>query len=106
MYEEIFQYLQSQKGKNLALYDISGEKSLNDYVLIQHFTSVVENKKFAENFMQQFKIEVFPEGYNKGEWIVFDLDKVVVHSFILPMREKYNLDKLWQNKKVDIKNKK
>ena len=42
------------------------------------------------------------EGYNKGEWILFDFDDVIVHSFIPSAREKYNLDKLWQNKKVNI----
>ena len=60
---------------------------------------IVENKKFADQMREDFKMEGDIEGYNKGEWIIFDFDDVIVHSFIPSAREKYNLDKLWKNKK-------
>ena len=55
--------------------------------------------------MKEFSLTTFPEGYNRGEWIVFDLDDVIIHSFTCEKRAKYNLDKLWQNKKLIVDNK-
>ncbi len=109
MFQKYLDFLMTQKGKNIAVYDISGENNLADYVIIQHFNSNLENKKFADAFMQNFGIDINPDGYSRGEWIIFDLDKVIIHSFVIDKREKYNLDKLWQNKKMNLaikKNKK
>ncbi len=96
-------FILSQKGKDVAMYDTRNESNLVDYIFVQHFTSAAENKKFADAFMQEFKLDKFPEGYLRGEWIIFDLGDVVIHSFISEKRAKYNLDKLWQNKKIEIK---
>ena len=51
--------------------------------------------------MEDIGFEKFPEGYNKGEWIVYDFDDVVIHTFIPTTRSKYNIDRLWQAKKID-----
>ncbi len=102
MLQKYLDYLMTQKGKNITAYDISGENNLADYVIIQHFNGNLDNKKFAETFMQKFGIGEFPDGYSRGEWIIFDLDRVIIHSFVADKREKYNLDKLWQNKKMDL----
>ena len=51
--------------------------------------------------MQDFDFDTFPEGYSKGEWIIFDFDKVVLNCFIPSVREKFNLEKLWQKEKVE-----
>ena len=105
MLEKYYNFLLEQKGKDLALYDISDEENLSDYVIIQHFNNVQDNKKFADEFMKKFGLATLPEGYNRGEWIIFDLDDVIIHSFVAEKRAKYNLDKLWQNKKVKGENK-
>ena len=52
--------------------------------------------------MNELNIKEYPDGYNKGEWIIFDLGDVIIHSFVTSVREKYNLDKLWKSKKVMI----
>ena len=102
MLEKYYNFLLEQKGKDLALYDISDEENLSDYVIIQHFNNVQDNKKFADEFMKKFGLATLPEGYNRGEWIIFDLDDVIIHSFVAEKRAKYNLDKLWQSKKIAI----
>ena len=103
MKEQLFslqEYLKEKKYKDIAIFDLSKEEQTFDYGIIVSTPSVNYNKKLAALLMQDFGMENFPEGYNKGEWIVFDLDKIVIHSFVPAAREKYNLDKLWQSKKM------
>ncbi len=96
----ILDFLNNQKCKDVALYDLDGEKRLTKFIIIATVSSFLENKKLAQNFMEFAGLDNQPEGFNKGEWIIFDLGEIVVHTFIPTAREKYNLDKLWQNKKV------
>ena len=35
------------------------------------------------------------EGYARGQWVVLDYGDVVVHVFYEPVREFYDLDRLW-----------
>ncbi len=97
---EIYEYLKEKKFKDILIYDLSKEDQTFDFGIIVSTPSIAYNKKLASQIMQDFGIEKYPEGFNKGEWIVFDFDKIVIHSFVVQTREKYNLDKLWQSKKV------
>jgi len=36
------------------------------------------------------------EGYKKGEWVIIDFGKLVVHIFLKEAREKYSIEKLWK----------
>ncbi len=100
--QSVYEYLTKTKAKNIALIDLSKDKRLAKYMFLLTMSSCQENKKFAEQVISDFALENQPEGYNKGEWIIIDLDEIIIHSFIPSTREKYNLDKLWQNKKIDI----
>lgn len=98
----LLNYFEGQKCKDICLFDLQGQKRLARYIIVVTKSSSAENKKMADNIISDFQIEQNLEGYNKGEWIIFDFDDVVVHSFIPAAREKYNLDKLWQNRKVAL----
>lgn len=97
----LYEYLTEKKCKDIALYETltDGEKQ---YIFILSNGSVASNKKFAQSFMEDMQLEVYPEGYHKGEWIVFDFNDIIIHSFIPPNREKYSLDKLYHSKKVTL----
>lgn len=98
--KDIQKYLQENKCKDIVLYDVSKETQDYDYIFVATVSNVANNKKFAYNLATQLGLEEMPEGFNKGEWIIFDLGQILIHSFIPTMREKYNLDKLWKNKKI------
>ena len=100
--KELQTYLTEKKCKDIVLYDVSNETQDYDYIFVVTLSNVTNNKKFAYTFAQELGLEEMPEGFNKGEWIIFDLGKIVIHSFIPAVREKYNLDKLWKNKKVSL----
>ena len=106
MYQGFFDFIALQKGKQLSVYDVAGESGITSFILVTHFNSPLENKRFADSFMKEYGQTDYPEGYSRGEWIIFDLGEVVIHSFTADKREKYNLDKLWQNRRVNLENKK
>ncbi len=98
--ESIINFLNGQKCKDICVYDLSKEKRLAKIVIILTSPNFLENKKLATDFLEFAGIDVQPEGFNKGEWIIFDLEDIVIHSFIPVAREKYNLDKLWQKNQI------
>lgn len=104
--DKYLEFILSQKGKDVEVYNTHDEATPSDFVIVQHFSSNLDNKKFAEAFMEKFSLDTFPEGYNRGEWIIFDLGEVIIHSFVQDKRVKYNLDKLWQNKRISFKEEK
>lgn len=105
-YDELYQYLSQKKCKDIALYDLTSDSDKSAYTFVISNPNAIANKKFAASFMEEFGIEDQPDGYSRGEWIIFDLDKFVIHSFVPQSREKYNLDKLWKSKRVNLKKKK
>ena len=104
--EFLLSFLETNKAKDIALFNTKDYRGEEEYIMLANFSSTAENKAFADEFMQKLGLEEFPEGYNKGEWIIFVLDGLLLHTFIPSKREKYNLDKLYQNLKVNLKQKK
>jgi ribosome-associated protein len=35
------------------------------------------------------------EGFSEGTWILLDYDEVIIHVFYQPVREFYELERLW-----------
>ena len=98
--KNFLQYLSQQKCKDIAVFNttIDGQ---NTNSIIVSMPNVIDNKKLADKIMQDFDFDTFPEGYSKGEWIIFDFDKVVLNCFIPSVREKFNLEMLKQKEKVE-----
>ena len=102
----LYNYLTERKYKDIAVYDITNEKQEFDYLFITSCADEMINKKIAKSIVEEFGLEHMPEGYNKGEWIIFDLGNIIIHCFTIRAREKYNLDKLWQSKRIEFARKK
>lgn len=100
--DKFYDYLTDKKCKDIAVYDLSKESQDCNIIFVVSISNALSNKKFALQLMNELNIKEYPEGYNKGEWIIFDLGDVIIHSFVTSVREKYNLDKLWKSKKVMI----
>ena len=100
--KDMCDYLTANKCKDVAVYDLSSEGHDYDYIFVATVSSQMASKKLASVIMRDFEIQEFPEGYHKGEWVIYDLGHYVVHVFVSAVREKYNLDKLWQSKKIEV----
>lgn len=100
MVKDFLQYLSEQKCKDIAVFNITIDGQNTQSIIIS-MNNALDNKKLADKIMKDFDFDDFPEGYSKGEWIIFDFDKVVLNCFIPSVREKFNLEKLWQKEKVE-----
>ncbi|MBQ8443938.1 MAG: RsfS/YbeB/iojap family protein [Clostridia bacterium] len=100
--KDLYNYLTEKDCKNVAVYDLSAEGQDCDYIYVASMSDAGNNKKLALSIMKDFEMTKYPEGFHKGEWIIFDFVQCVLHLFVETTREKYNLDKLWKSKKMAI----
>lgn len=82
----------------LAL-DLRGLSSVSEYFVIVTGTSDRHVQAVAENVMEAFKSigekTLGVEGLREGKWILLDYGEIVVHVFLEPVREYYDIERLW-----------
>jgi len=91
--------LLANKGQELLILDVKSLSSLGDYFLICSGGSKRHVQALAEHLQQTLKqVGVKPlglEGVDEGHWVLLDYIDVVIHLFIKPLREFYDLGGLW-----------
>ncbi|MBQ7328054.1 MAG: RsfS/YbeB/iojap family protein [Clostridia bacterium] len=99
--KELVALLQENKMKSVSVYDLS---SMGDdkFVVLSSSNKIADSKKVADIIAEKYNYTGKIEGYNKGEWIVFDFVGLTLHIFLPKVRDKYNLDKLYKPKKISI----
>lgn len=99
--KELVVLLQENKMKSVSVYDLS---SMGDdkFVVLSSSNKIADSKKVADIIAEKYNYTGKIEGYNKGEWIVFDFVGLTLHIFLPKVRDKYNLDKLYKPKKISI----
>ena len=79
--------------------DLRGLSSVADFFVILTGTSNRHVQAVAENIMEAFKGVGSPllgsEGLSEGKWVLLDYGDVVVHIFLEPVREYYDIERLW-----------
>lgn len=94
---ELVKTLEDNKLKNISVYNLSNE---DRYVVIASSMSAQTSKAVSDILKEKYDYSEKIEGYTKGEWIVFDFEKLTLHIFLPKVREKYNLDKLYKPMKL------
>ena len=88
-----------KKADNLAVLDMRGLVNYTDYFVICSASSSRAAKTIADNiidFTSKSRIKAWhSEGYKEGEWILLDLEGIIVHIFQAHKREFYGLERLW-----------
>lgn len=101
---ELVKLLEDNKLKNISVYNV--ENSVEErFIIIATSSSIQQSKSVADIIAQKYDYQDKIEGYNKGEWIVFDFNTITLHIFLPKVREKYNLDKLYKPLKYNINKK-
>ena len=87
------------KGTHLKIMDIRKSSTLADYFVLVDARNTVQAHSMANELSRQFKRLKLPrlsqEGTREGQWILLDVGSVIVHIFVEPMREHYQLDNLY-----------
>jgi len=101
MLNRIAQVIYDKKGFNILALDLKGHCSIADYLLIaegnvdRHVISIA--RAIVDDFKEQ---PIHVEGLANGDWIVLDFSDVIVHLFQPGLREKYSLEKLWNESRI------
>jgi ribosome-associated protein len=90
---------EEKKAKEVLLLHLVGLTDIADYFVLASGTSERHVKTVAESVQIAMKEKGMPplsaEGYDKGRWIILDYGDVVLHVFLEPLRELYDLESLW-----------
>jgi ribosome-associated protein len=88
-----------RKAYDLVLLDVSKLTSLADYFLICTGRSDTQVQAIAQRIEEVLERAgekaLSIEGFQHGQWVVLDFGDVVVHVFFEPVRQFYDLERLW-----------
>ena len=98
---KIFEFLTEEKCKKISVFDVS-ENDMSKFLIVANNPTANENRRVADVFSEEFGFFGKIDGYHKGEWIIFDMEEIVVHLFLPSQREKYNLDRLYRAREIDL----
>ena len=92
--------LEDLKANDVQVIDVRGMSPLTDLLIIASGNSTRHVKGMADKLVQKAKQAGCPplgvEGAREGEWVLVDLNDVIVHLMLPQTRAFYNLEKLWE----------
>ena len=92
--------LSDMKAVDVKAMDVRGITDITDMMVVASGTSDRHVKSIADRVLQRCKEAGFRpygiEGERDGEWVLLDLNDLVLHVMLPRVREFYALEKLWE----------
>ena len=90
-----------KKALDLVVVDVAKLTSIADYLVICSGRSDRQVQSIAqaieEALVEEGARPISIEGMQRGQWVLLDCVDVIVHVFYQPIREFYDLERLWQH---------
>jgi ribosome-associated protein len=88
-----------KKAKDLVIMNVKTLTSFTDYFIICSGTSDRQVQAIASSIQENLKeLGIIPlgvEGERTGKWVLMDYVDVIIHIFYEPVREFYDIERLW-----------
>jgi ribosome-associated protein len=92
--------LADMKALDVKVLDVRGLTDIADYMVIASGTSDRHVRSVAQRVVERTKEAGFRahgvEGQKDSEWVLIDLNEMIVHVMLPRVREFYGLEKLWE----------
>ena len=92
-------WLVEHKARELVSFTLPEGNPLADIVIVCTASSARHARSLADGLTEMCKQQKYEilrtEGYQEGQWVLVDLNDVIVHIFQEPVREMYRLEALW-----------
>ena len=97
----IINSLEDIKAFDITVIDVRKKTSIADYMIIASANSNRQTKALARHLKDTLK-EINKsvaniEGEVEGEWVLVDLNEVLVHIMLPTTRAYFNIEELWQS---------
>lgn len=91
--------LEDMKARDIRVIDVRKMTTMTDYMVIASGTSDRHVRSMAGRVVERATEEgckpLGTEGEDAGEWVLVDLQDVVVHVMLGKVRDLYKLENLW-----------
>jgi ribosome-associated protein len=91
--------LDDMKALDVKFLDVRGLTDIADFMVIASGTSDRHVRSVAQRVVEKAKEAGFRphgvEGQQDGDWVLIDLNELIVHVMLPRVREFYGLEKLW-----------
>src|SRR5271154_6422596 len=93
--------LDDMKAVNVKVLDVRGLTDIADTMIIASGNSDRHVRSIADRVAEKAKAAGFrplgTEGERDGEWVLVDLQDIILHVMLPRVREFYGLERLWDN---------
>lgn len=104
--KEIYKAIDDKQGEDIVVLDFRNSSPFVDYFVIcsarnSRLARAIMNE--VEDVADKHNIEVLSKDFNKeSNWLLIDIGSIVVHIFVGEERDKYNLEGLWKELKIEF----
>ena len=96
----ILKSLDNDKAFNVKSIDLFKRSSIADFMVIASGTSSKQVSSMAQNLIKTLKDSGIstrkPEGLVNSDWVLIDVNDIVIHLFRPEVRDFYRLEKMWE----------
>ena len=100
----IVPHLEEHKARQLLALEVRGKSACSDAILIATANSLRHARSLADGLLELCRERNYEflrmEGYQNGQWILVDLNDLVVHIFQTETRNLFRLEGLWKGSPV------
>jgi ribosome-associated protein len=95
----VARWLREKKGRDIVALDVTGLSPICEAMVAVSAASARQAKALADHVLamcaERGIAYLGMEGYRHGQWILVDLNDVLVHVFLEEARSFYNIEGLW-----------